>query len=399
MRASNQIAATLSIGMARGEEGLRELFRHAKVASEMALSRGGDQAVLRDGEQFLFFGGKAKETERRTKLKSRIVSNALGELMDSSSRIFLMGHSFPDLDVSGAQAALAAIARAKGLPFHIIREPGPAPCQQMYERLALLPEYEDAFLTGEDARLLVDERSLLIVVDTNRPEQVAAQALLRDCARVVIVDHHRRAASYIESPVLSFEDPYASSASELGVELMQHLLPAGALGKQEAEAVLAGIVLDTKNFTLRTGSRTFEAAAYLRRAGADTAEVSHLFRAEWSEAIARYDIVRRAVLYRPGLSVAVTELPTDRVTAAKAADEMVAISEIHCSFVLSPGEGDTLNLSARSVGTINVQLICETLGGGGNAAAAGAQITGIGLTEAEERLHAAINAYFEDEKE
>lgn len=393
VRGSNEITATLSIGIAKHAPSLRLLFQNANLSMEMALSRGGDQVVLRDHETYQFFGGKAKETERRSKLKSRVVANALQELLSGSLRVVIMGHHYPDMDVIGAAAGLSAIARAKGLPAYIVREAERCPAEDMIDKLLLMSDYEDAFLLPEEARDMVDEHTLLIVVDTNRPEQVLEPALLEGAGRVVVIDHHRRAATYIENPTLSFEDPYASSASELVVELMQHLLAPGELTRQEAEATLAGIVLDTKNFTLRTGGRTFESAAYLRRAGADTDTVRRFFQSDWESAMARFAIVQHAKLYREGISIAVSDTVSDRVTAAKAADEMITITDISAAFVLWPMDGQTLMLSARSVGVVNVQLIVERLGGGGNAAAAGAQLYGMSLHEAEAKLKAAIDDY------
>ncbi len=396
VRGSNEITATLSIGIAKNAPSLRLLFQNANMSMEMALSRGGDQVVLRDGEAYQFFGGKAKETERRSKLKSRVVANALQELLSGALRVVIVGHRHPDMDVIGAAAGLSAIARAKGLPAYIVREAERCPAEEMIEKLLQMPAYEDAFLLPEEALDLVDEQTLLIVVDTNRPEQVQVPSLLERAGRVVVMDHHRRAATYIENPTLSFEDPYASSASELAVELMQHLLSPGELSRQEAEATLAGIVLDTKNFTLRTGGRTFESAAYLRRAGADTDTVRRFFQSDWESAMARYAIVQHTKLYREGISIAVSNQTADRVTAAKAADEMITIADIAAAFVLSPMDGHTLMLSARSVGVVNVQLIVERLGGGGNAAAAGAQLQGMTLPEAEQALKAAIDAYLDE---
>lgn len=396
VRGSNKITATLSIGVAKAAPTLRGLFHNATLSMEMALSRGGDQAVIRDGEQYNFFGGKAKEIERRTKLKSRVMSNALAELLSGASQLLMMGHLFPDLDVIGAEAGLLAIARAKEIPAYIIRDAEFSPAEEMLEKLSVLPEYEGVFISAQEAEERLDEQTLVIVVDTNRPEQVQASALLQAGGRVIVIDHHRRAATYIENNILSFEDPYASSASELCAELMQHILEPGDLHRQEAEAVLAGIVLDTKNFTLRTGARTFEAAAYLRRAGADMVEVRKFFQTDIKAAMARYDIVRRAEIYREGLGIAITGREVDRITAAKAADEMISIADISASFVLFLLDEQTVMLSARSIGNVNVQLISEQLGGGGNAAAAGAQLRDTTLEEAEVALKAAIDSYFEE---
>ncbi len=396
VRGSNEITASLSIGIAKGLESLRALFQHAMASMEMALSRGGDQVVLRDETQYHFFGGKAKEIERRTKIRSRVVANAFMELLGGASRVLIMGHRAPDLDVTGAAAALVAIARSRALPAYVLKEAFPAPAEEMYQHLATLSEYADVFVTEEEALALVDDRTLLVVVDTNRPEQVQAPALLDEIKRVVVIDHHRRATTYIESAILSFEDSYASSASELCTELLQHLVESTSLTRTEAEAILAGIVLDTKHFTLRTGARTFEAASYLRRAGADTVVLRRFFQTDLAETMARYDLERRAVRYRDGLAIAVTEQLTDRITAAKAADELLNIAEIETSFVLFPADSEHLMISARSRGDINVQMIVESLGGGGNAASAGVQLQGLSLEEALEKLHTAINQYFSE---
>ena len=243
---------------------------------------------------------------------------------------------------------------------------------------------------------MVDSRSLLVVVDTNRPEQVQAEALLASCGRVAVIDHHRRAATYIADAALNFHEPYASSASELVAELMQYLMDPGDFLRAEAEALMAGIMLDTKNFTMRTGGRTFEAAAYLRRAGADTGEVKKFFQNDLEGTIARYDIIQNARMYKNNIAIAKVDHTVGRVTAAQAADELLNISGIDASFVLFPDE-TTVFLSARSMGDTNVQVILEKLGGGGNAATAGAQLPDTTLEEAARRLVAAIDEYFEDE--
>ena len=237
----------------------------------------------------------------------------------------------------------------------------------------------------------------MVVVDTNRPEQVVSQDLLEAVHKVAVIDHHRRAASYIENAAFSFHEPYASSASELVTELLQYLVEPADLLREEAEALLAGIVLDTKHFTLRTGGRTFEAAAFLRRAGADTTDVQRLFQSDLSEMVSRYDIIRRAELYREDIAVAaIDQEGVDRVTAAQAADELLNIIGIDTSFVLYP-DGDRVIVSARSIGEVNVQVILEKLGGGGNAAAAGGQIPDKSLTQVAQELAQAIDQYLEDE--
>ena len=391
------IQATLSIGVGKDADTLAELFQYAALSVEMALSRGGDQAVIKNKFNFEFYGGRTKELEKRTKVKSRVMANALGELMADASRVFVMGHKYPDMDCIGAAAGVCAMARKKGAPVHIIKEAGQNPASEMSERLGGLGEYKDVFLSQQDAILLADANCLLVVVDTNRPEQVLSRDLLESINRVAVIDHHRRAASYIEGATLSFHEPYASSASELVTDLLQYILKPEELLREEADALLAGIVLDSKNFVSRTGSRTFESAAYLRRAGADTDQVRSFFAADLPSTIARYDIIRQAQLYRDGIAIAVLDHPVDRVTAAKAADELLTVAGVDASFVLFPGEDGRIILSARSVGKVNVQVILEMLGGGGNATGAGAQVSGKSLDEVCGELTTAIDKYFETE--
>ena len=245
------IQATLSIGIGKDADTLAELFQYAALSVEMALSRGGDQAVIKNKFNFEFYGGRTKELEKRTKVKSRVMANALGELMADASRVFVMGHKYPDMDCIGAAAGVCAMARKKGAPVHIIKEAGQNPASEMSERLGGLGEYKDVFLSQQDAILLADANCLLVVVDTNRPEQVVSQDLLEAVHKVAVIDHHRRASSYIADAALNFHEPYASSASELVTELLQYLLEPADLLKTEAEALLAGMVLDTKQFTMR----------------------------------------------------------------------------------------------------------------------------------------------------
>lgn len=396
LRSPTGIAATLSIGVGWQADTIQELFQNATLSMEMALARGGDQVVLKDKEAFSFIGGKAKESERRTKVKSRVVANALAELLSGGRRVFIMGHKNPDMDVIGAAAGMTAIARKKGVPAYIIKEPQPNPASDVVALLEQLPEYETVFISAEQALDLLDEHSVVVVVDTNRPEQVQSMALLERCERLVVIDHHRRAATYIDTDRmdLNFQDIYASSASELVVELIQYILEQGDLLRLEAEAILAGIMLDTKNFTLRCGSGTFEAAAYLRRAGADTAQVRKLFQSDLEQTVRRYHLVQHAQIYRGSIALAISDQQVDRVIAAKAADELLNISDVSAAIVLAPS-GEKLALSARSAGDVNVQLIVEKLGGGGNAAAAGAQITGMSIEEARMAVEAAIDEYFD----
>ena len=388
--------ASLSIGVGTDGDHFRELLDFANLSIDMALSRGGDQAVIRNKFTFEFYGGRSKETEKRTKVKSRVMANALSSLVSDSSQVFIMGHRQADNDAVGAAAGVCALCRKNGVPAHIIRETGPTPSQVLIDRLHQLPEYHDCFLSAQEALIIADNRSLVVVVDTNRPEQVQALEVLQSCNRVAVIDHHRRAATYIEGAALNYHEPYASSASELVTELLQYVMEPAHLLRAEAEALLAGIVLDTKNFTMRTGGRTFEAAAFLRRSGADTAEVKKLFQNDLAGTIAKYSIIQNAKLYRDGIAVAVADHPVGRVTAAQAADELLNIIGISASFVISP-DGERVNISGRSMGTTNVQLILEKLGGGGNAAAAGGQVSGKSVDEVAQELARAIDQYLEEE--
>ena len=389
------INASLSIGVGKDAGSFRELLSFANLSIDMALSRGGDQAVIRNQFTFEFYGGRSKETEKRTKVKSRVMANALSSLISDSSHVFIMGHKSPDNDVVGAAAGVFALCRKNGVPAHIMREQGNNPAQELTDKLLQLPEYHDCFLLPQEALLIADNRSLVVVVDTNRPEQVQAPEVLQSCNRVAVIDHHRRAATYIEGAALNYHEPYASSASEMVTELLQYIIEPNHLLRAEAEALLAGIVLDTKNFTMRTGGRTFEAAAFLRRSGADTAEVKKLFQNDLAGTIAKYSIIQNAKLYRDHIAVAVADKPVGRVVAAQAADELLNIIGIDTSFVLSSQDGETVNMSARSMGDTNVQVILEQLGGGGNAAAAGGQVTGKSIQEVARDLTQAIDRYLD----
>ena len=382
----NGISATLSIGVGM-DASFGDMMDFASLAIEMALSRGGDQTVIKNRFNFEFYGGRAKETERHTKVKSRVMSNALGELIQSSSAVFVMGHRVADLDAVGASIGVCAIARKRGVPAYIIEEQNSYP--------AALPEYEGRFISHQDAILKLDNKSLLVVVDTNRPDQVIARDLLDSSTKVAVIDHHLRAADYISNATLNFHEPYASSACELVTEMVQYLIEPSDLLRLEAEALLAGIVLDTKSFTLRTGGRTFEAAAFLRRRGADTTEVKKLFQNDLEDTVAKYDVIRSAKMIHGNIAVSAAEKTIGRVIASQAADELLNIAGAEASFVLFP-DGNTTIICARSVGEVSVQYILEMLGGGGNAAAAGAQVPNCSLQETLHKLLQAIDKYFEN---
>ena len=392
------IAATISIGIGKDSGSFAENYEYAKLGMEMALSRGGDQAVVRNSHSFAFYGGRATAQERRTKVKSRVTAGSLEKLMHRAEKIFIMGHHFADFDSLGAACGVCCLARKAQKEAKIIINLERHAIQPMLERLLAVPEYQKAFISPQDALVEMDSGSLLVVVDTNRPDQVESPAILEAAHNVVVIDHHRRAADYIQNAAINFHEPYASSSSELATELLQYTVEQADILRVEAEALMAGLMMDTKNFTMRTGSRTFEAAAFLRRAGAGTADVKRFMQSDFSEAVARYDVIRQASLYRPGFVISAPENEVERVTAALAADELLNISGIQASFVLFPSREETV-ISARSFGDVNVQFILEKLGGGGNKNTAGAQVRGKPPKEVLADLKAAIDAYCEEDSE
>ena len=395
IRVAENIHPTLSIGIGKDSPSIPELYKNAKLSLEMALSRGGDQAVVRNQVDFAFYGGRTKATEKRTKVKSRVMANAFRELIADAGEVYIMGHSFADMDAVGAAAGICCAARKRGKQARIVIDREHTAAETLVARLDALPEYSGVFLTPAEAFLQMRADTLLVVVDTNRPDMVENPQLLESCNRVAVIDHHRRAATYIENAAFNFHEPYASSASELVTELLQYLVEPTDLLREEAGALLAGIVLDTKHFTQRTGGRTFEAAAFLRRSGADTAEVQRLFQGDLKDMVTKYDIIRRAEMYRSNIAVSVVEKPgVDRVAAAQAADDLLTLKGVQASFVIYAAEGAVL-MSARSLGEINVQVILEALGGGGNSTTAGARIEDTDPESVRQQLIGVLDAYFE----
>ncbi len=367
------VIATLSIGIGKDGETLAECYQYAGLAIDMALSRGGDQAVIKNRYTFEFYGGLTEEVEKRTKVKSRVVANALSQLIRDSSQVLIMGHRNSDMDAIGAASGMVCAARVKGKPVHVVVDREHTMAGDLIERLETLPEYKDVFISAEDAMILCDFNTLLIVVDVNRPGYVENEALLQSINKVAVIDHHRRAADYIENAVVSLHEPYASSASELVSELLQYLVPTSGILTGEAEAMLAGIYLDTKGFSMRTGVRTFEAAAYLRRAGAEASDVKHLFQSSFTQYMERQKIISSARDCGQGVIFAITDEEVSRVAAAQAADELLSIIGTRAS-VVAFRSGNDMAVSARASGQVNVQLLMERLGGGGNHTAAGAQL-------------------------
>ena len=372
IRVAENIHPTLSIGIGKDSPSIPELYKNAKLSLEMALSRGGDQAVVRNQVDFAF-----------------------RELIADAGEVYIMGHSFADMDAVGAAAGICCAARKRGKQARIVIDREHTAAETLIARLDALPEYSGVFLTPAEAFLQMRADTLLVVVDTNRPDMVENPQLLESCNRVAVIDHHRRAATYIENAAFNFHEPYASSASELVTELLQYLVEPTDLLREEAGALLAGIVLDTKHFTQRTGGRTFEAAAFLRRSGADTAEVQRLFQGDLKDMVTKYDIIRRAEMYRSNIAVSVVEESgVDRVAAAQAADDLLTLKGVQASFVIYAAEGAVL-MSARSLGEINVQVILEALGGGGNSTTAGARIEDTDPESVRQQLIGVLDAYFE----
>lgn len=388
------LPASISIGLGVDAESYDESFRFASLGVEMALSRGGDQAVIKDRFNFSFYGGRSAEADYSNKVRSRVTANSLIELMGQCEQVFVMGHRNADLDAVGAAVGICCLCRKLGKKANIVIDLEQNAARKLIDEIRQEPYYQDVFLSGQDALLVADNRSLLVVVDTNRPDQVESKPLLEAISKVCVIDHHRRAADYIDPAVVNFHEPYASSASELVTELLMYGVETKDVMGVEAKALLAGICLDTKFFNVRTGERTFETAAVLRRMGADTTEVKLLLQNDFQDTMAKYQIIKSSRLYRQEIAIAALSSPTNRVLAAQAADELLNISGITASFVLYPDENQVI-ISARSIGSANVQMILEPLGGGGNTATAGAQIPNAAVKDVLDRLVESIDKFYE----
>ena len=389
------LAASISFGLGMDADNFDEAFKFASLSIEMALSRGGDQAVIKDRFNFNFYGGRQQEAAHRSKVRSRVMANSLMELIGQSSHVFIMGHRNADLDAVGAAMGICAMCRKKGKKFSIVLDLEKNASERLIAEIRQVPEYHDIFISGQEALLICDNKSILIVVDTNRPDQVECRPLLETISKVCVVDHHRRAADYINPVVVNFHEPYASSASELVTELLQYSLDTSDVMPIEAKSLLAGIFLDTKSFNVRSGERTFEAAAYLRRLGAEPVEVKKLLQSDFQNTMAKYQIIKSARLYRQEIAIAALNTETSRTLAAQAADELLNISGISTSFVLYPYHDEVI-ISARSIGSANVQMILEPLGGGGNAATAGAQVKNANVKTTLDQLVDSIDRYYEE---
>ena len=391
-----KMVPTLSVGVGRDAATLEESERFARQALDMALGRGGDQAAVRGASGYEFFGGVSSGMEKRTKVKTRIVATALAELISGSDNVLVMGHRAADLDCFGASVGIMKAARLMGKDAYVVIRRNTNLVTLEYERL-LQNGFEGMFLEPEDALPRITRKTLLVICDTHVKHILESEAVFDACKNVVVVDHHRKMVGQIDNAVIFYHEPYASSASEMVTELVQYFGDKLRLGRPEAEALLAGIMLDTKNFIIKTGVRTFEAAAYLRKIGADTVEVRRMFALSMESYQRRAKLVANAEVYR-GCAIAVSpdrDAPDIQVTAAQAADELLGIIGVQASFLVFEMNGG-VSISARSMGQLNVQIIMEKLGGGGHLTMAGAQLSGMPLDEAYRRLVAAIDQYFEE---
>lgn len=383
-------SATISMGIARGAENLQQAEDWARKALDMALGRGGDQVALKQkDETYEFFGGLSKGVEKRDKVRTRVIAATLTDHIRQSSRVFIMGHKFSDLDCVGAAVGIwSAVTHVLHIPARVVVDEEQCLCGALLRHMRDSGE-PDIFLSPEQALEEADAHTLLVVVDTHNPDVVESQPLLSAVQRVVVIDHHRMMVKHIENALVFYHEPYASSASELVAELVQYI-GESALTRADAEALLAGIMLDTKNFILKTGVRTFEAAAYLRRRGADTVEVKRLFSDSIETYKAKYKIVSAATI-QDGCAITHVdhEFPEIRLSSAQAADELLSIQGVKASFVIYPASG-FVNISARSMGDMNVQLVMEQLGGGGHMTMAGAQFSGLSVEQVRDKLMAVI---------
>ena len=390
-----RVQSTLSIAIATEENSNYEKYKTAQAMIDIALGRGGDQAILRKEGKYVFFGGRAQELEKRTKVKARIVANALQELMEEAEDIFIMGHTNSDIDAMGASLGVYRLARTIGKKAYIVSTPAGAALDAFMQAAKQEEEYQKAIIGKEEAIEKINENSLLVVVDTHKTSYVDVPELLQKTNKIVIIDHHRRGTDFIENALLTFHEVYASSACELVTELLEYSEQEIKLTQIETEGLYAGIMMDTKNFTFKTGVRTFEAAAYLRKCGVDIIKVKKWFQSDLetynkiSQIVANAEIVNDTI----GISMYEKEEPDTGIICAKAADELLTISDITASFVIG-NLGNKICISGRSIGDINVQVILEKLGGGGHITLAGAQVEGMSIEEVKQELIIRINEYF-----
>ena len=394
----DKIQLTLSIAISNEGETEKDIYKSASAAMDVILGRGGDQAVIRQNGKYLFFGGKVEEVEKRTKVKARIVAHALEELIKENDKIMIMGHTNPDIDAIGSALGIYRIAKTLGKEAKIVANVETPSIKDLYE--SIKDQYQEVFINSETALAQVDSETLLVVVDTHKKTYVEAPELLTKTNKIVVIDHHRRSADFIDNSILTFQEVYASSAAELVTEIIQYTQNEVELSEVEAEALYAGIMMDTKNFTFKTGVRTFEAAAYLRRCGVDIIKVKKWFQSDLESYNTISEIVRKAEIVRESIGISIYDVQEKETSliCAKAADELLTIGNITASFVLGLMEDGKVCISGRSIGDVNVQMILEKLGGGGHITLAGAQLENVTIDEAKQELISKINEYFEEKE-
>ena len=392
-----KVQSTLSIAIATEESSNYEKYKTAQSMIDIALGRGGDQAILRKDGKYIFFGGRTQELEKRTKVKARIVANALQELMQEAENIFVMGHTNSDIDAMGASLGVYRLAKTIGKQAYIVNTTVGSTLDSFLQTAREDEEYQKTIIGKDEAIDKINENSLLVVVDTHKTSYVDVPELLEKTNKIVIIDHHRRGTDFIENALLTFHEVYASSACELVTELLEYSEQEIKLTQLETEGLYAGIMMDTKNFTFKTGVRTFEAAAYLRKCGVDIIKVKKWFQSDLetynkiTEIVANAEVINDTI----GISIYDKEEPDTSLICAKSADELLTISNITASFVIG-NLGDKICISGRSIGDINVQLILEKLGGGGHITLAGAQVEGMSIEEVKQELIIRINEYFSE---
>ena len=381
----NEMAVTISIGV--GLDGLTyaQNYEFARNAIDLALGRGGDQAVIKAPESITYYGGKSQQIEKNTRVKARVKAHALREIISGKDLVLVMGHRMPDADSFGAAVGIYRIAQTLGRKAHIVLNESPSSIAPMVELSKSNPEYEEDMIVGSQQAIEISNSNcVLVVVDVNKPSITECPDLLRFCKSVVVLDHHRQGTETIENATLSYVEPYASSASEMVSEILQYTYDNIKIRTEEADCMYSGIMVDTNNFMTKTGVRTFEAAAFLRRNGADVTRVRKLFREDALEYKAKADAVSQAEIYRQYFAISICtadELPSPTVIGAQAANELLNIKGIKASFVLTDYQGK-IYISARSIDEVNVQIIMERMGGGGHLSTAACQMEGMGIIEA-----------------
>jgi c-di-AMP phosphodiesterase-like protein len=376
----NEMAVTVSIGIGYGAKTYSGNMEYARTAIDLALGRGGDQAVVKTKDSIVYFGGKSQQIEKNTRVKARVKANALQEIITNKDRVLVMGHRLSDADAFGAAVGVSCIARAIGRKPHIVINDITSSVKPLVELFKDRNIYdEDFIINSSEALELADNSTVLVVVDVNKPSITECPELIKACKTVVVLDHHRQSSEVIDNATLSYVEPYASSACEMVAEILQYIAGNVKVRSNEADCMYSGIMIDTNNFTAKTGVRTFEAAAFLRRYGADVTRVRKMFRDGAAEYKAKAEAVRNAEIYKNAyaLSICPTEgLESPTEIGAQAANELLGINGIKASFVMTPYNGKTY-ISARSIDEVNVQIIMERLGGGGHMNIAGAQLSDI----------------------